>query len=117
VLPRPSTPQNEAGFSTKLAEYLASCRAVLATRISDVPFYLTDGLDGFLAAPGDPRDLERQLRRILALDRRELDAVGARGRETARREFNPLAHAAALLQIFFGEGDGPGVDPDPSART
>jgi hypothetical protein len=106
VLPRPSTPQNEAGFSTKLAEYLGSGRAVLATTVSDIPLYLRDGESAFLVPPEDIAAISAALRRVFALDRGELDRIGRAGKEVARQNFLPAGHASALYGMFFDAGPG-----------
>jgi glycosyltransferase involved in cell wall biosynthesis len=100
LLPRPSNQQTEFGFSTKLAEYLASGRAVLATSVSDNGLYLRDGWNGFLAAPGCRDSLAGKLQE--AVERRdELPEIGRRGRETAEQHFHYAQHRQALVRFLF----------------
>jgi len=64
----PAAPDSErplATFPTKLLEYMACRRAVVAPRRVAVQEVITDGQDGLLFSPGDEMDLARQLGRLL----------------------------------------------------
>jgi glycosyltransferase involved in cell wall biosynthesis len=87
VLARPTSRQSEAGFPTKLGEYLATGKPVLVTRTGEIASYLTDGLDVFFAPPNDVAAFAERLRYIL-LHAEEAAAVGLRGREAALRHFD-----------------------------
>lgn len=100
LLPRPSNMQTEFGFSTKLAEYLASATAVLATSVSDNGLYLKDGWNSFMAKPGCQDSLADKLRE--AVERREeLPEIGLRGREMAQKHFHYAQHRQALVRFLF----------------
>ncbi len=66
VLPRAAGTFSTAGFPTKLAEYLASGKPVIVTSTGDIPKYLQDGVDAFLAPPGDTEAFAGRLRHVLA---------------------------------------------------
>ena len=51
VLARPSGKFAEAGFPTKLGEYMACKKPVVITKVGDIPFYLTDKENAMLAEP------------------------------------------------------------------
>ena len=102
VVPKIDHIINHAGVPTKLAEYLAIGRAVVASRIGDIPLYLSDEEDALLCEPGDPLSLAAALRRLLKEpDLREHLAGNAR--QTAIRHFDYRAAAqrieAAMLQV------------------
>lgn len=64
----PAAPDSErplATFPTKLLEYMACRRAVVAPRRAAVQEVVTDGQDGLLFTPDDEMDLARQLGRLL----------------------------------------------------
>ena len=48
ALPREDALFSRAGFATKLGEYLASGRPVIASATGDVELYLKDDVDAFL---------------------------------------------------------------------
>ena len=101
VLPRPSGAFSQAGLPTKVAEYLVSGRPVVVTANGDLPLYLTDGHDAYLAPPDDPAAFAASLRRALA-ERDAATAIGARGRETALREFDARVHGLRILAFVAG---------------
>ena len=86
------------GFPTKLAEYLAVGRPVVATRVGDVCRYLQDGNTAFLAQPENIEDIAAAIRRLLD-DPGSADRVGLRGAEVARRNFNYVNHANAVSRF------------------
>lgn len=87
VLARPASQQADAGFPTKLGEYLASGRPVIVTRTSDIAEYLSDGENAHLIPPGDVDALVQRLRQVLS-DPEGAAAVGARGRRVAEASFD-----------------------------
>jgi glycosyltransferase involved in cell wall biosynthesis len=86
VLARPSSQQADAGFPTKLGEYLASGRPVVVTSTSDISEYLTDGESACLVPPDDVDALSGRLSSALADP--EAAAIGAAGRVVAERCFD-----------------------------
>ncbi len=111
VLPRSNEPRAEsaaaAALPTKVGEYLAAGRPVVVSAAGDIPLYLTDGVDAFLAPPTDSAAFVERLRYVLS-HAEEAEAVGRRGRETARRSFDPAVHAARILE-FIEELQRPGA--------
>ncbi len=95
ALARPTSRQAEAGFPTKLGEYLATGKPVLVTRTGEIASYLTDGDDVFFAPPDDVAAFAERLRYIL-LHAEEAAAVGLRGREAALRHFDYRANGRRL---------------------
>lgn len=61
VIPRGFTLQNHYGFSTKLSDYLNHKKMVLATDISDINMYITDGLNGFVVPPDDQAKMQKKI--------------------------------------------------------
>lgn len=56
VLARPANKQAEGGIPSKLAEYMATGRPVLVTRVGELKKYFTDQENIFFAEPGSPED-------------------------------------------------------------
>ena len=70
VLPRPDLLSASAGFPTKLGEYFAARRPVVATRVGDLPKYLRDEEHLIFANPSDPFDLANSIKKLI--DNKEL---------------------------------------------
>ncbi|MEI6821263.1 MAG: glycosyltransferase [Bacteroidota bacterium] len=100
ISPRPSNLQTEFGFSTKLAEYLASSIPVLASKVSDNEVYLEDKVNAFLFEAGNISALKMKLEEIQNYDRIELIKIGIKGREIAQNHFI-ISHYNSLLYNFF----------------
>lgn len=100
VLPRASDAAAEAAAAaalpTKVGEYLAAGRPAVVSAAGDIPQYLTDGVDAYLAPSTDVEAFTRRLRHALRHPE-EADMVGMRGRETARERFDPVSHGARIL--------------------
>ena len=90
---------SEAGFPTKLGEYLASGRPVVVTATGDIPNYLTHQMNAYLAPPGDPSAFAAQMRHVLEHED-EARVVGARGRALALRCFDYRRHGERLSAFF-----------------
>jgi glycosyltransferase involved in cell wall biosynthesis len=86
VFTRPSSLQADYGFSTKLGEYLATGRPVIATRTGEVEKYLKDGQNAFICDPNENSIAEK----ICAISENYSLAlkVGEEGRQCALRYFN-----------------------------
>lgn len=74
------------GFPTKLAEYLASGRPVIATTVGDVNEYLKDEETAYLAEPENTESIATAIRRLLG-DPEKADHIGRRGYEVAGKNF------------------------------
>ena len=83
------------GFPTKLAEYLASGRPVVATTVGDIKNYLTDNSSAYLAEPENTESIAMAIRRLLR-DPTHATDVGIRGVEVARQHFDYRNHIAGV---------------------
>lgn len=99
VLPRPETKQTKGGFPTKLGEYLATGNPVCATRIGELPYYLSDGESVFFAEPGSDASFADAMHRALS-DISRAKQVGIHGREIAEKHFNMLNQSHQLLDFL-----------------
>ena len=91
ALARPDNKQAKYGFPTKLGEYLLSENPVVATKVGDIPRFLTDGESALLASPHDDKEFAEKI--IWALENKELSAkIGIQGSLIAKKYFsNKLA--------------------------
>ena len=101
ALPRRSGLFSQAGFPTKLGEYLASGRPVVVTATGDISRYLAHGRSAFLVQPDDPACFAAELRYVLDHED-EARAVGARGRLAAARHFDYRRHGERLNAFIRG---------------
>jgi glycosyltransferase involved in cell wall biosynthesis len=88
-----------AGLPTKLLEYMACRRAVVAPRRSSVREVLQDGVEGVLFDPQSPRDLAEKLLRLLTdepLRQRLADA----GQRRVRLRFSASGLRRHLLEAY-----------------
>jgi len=81
---RPVIIQTMAGFPTKLGEYFACKKVVLATRVGDVIDYFTDRSDIVFAEPSNPESIADCIDWIIKNDDR-CKEIALRGNEKARR--------------------------------
>lgn len=104
LLIRPSNLQNEYGFSTKLAEYLASGTPVLTTDVSDNAEYLSDNLNAFVLNKNnlDSFTLSSKLKFIVN-NVGKLKEIGESGRVTAIKHFDYRVYSGALVKFFREE--------------
>lgn len=103
---------SRSGLSTKLSEYLATGRAVVASDVGDVGAYLRDGESALLVSAGaSASEIAAALER--ALDSPELRRrVGAAGAEVARRHFDAKVarqRLAAILDAALGRSRAEGA--------
>lgn len=114
-------PRPYSVYPTKLLEYLACRRAVIAPRRGTVGMVIEHGRDGILFEPGDPLDLARKLLDLLeSPDAR--DRLARSGYERVRRDFTASAARRALRAAYaeigkrfadrFAEGAAAVADAD-----
>ena len=83
TITRPSTVQTRAGFPTKLGEYFATGKPVLATNFGDMPKYFRDGWDITMAECGNIRSIAEKIIWMLN-NPGELSEISKRGSERAQ---------------------------------
>lgn len=90
-----------ACFPTKLLEYLACRRAVVAPRRAAVGEVIADGGQGLLFDPGSEDDLAACLERLL-VDGALRARLAADGYDAVRRRFSASAARRRLLEAYAG---------------
>jgi glycosyltransferase involved in cell wall biosynthesis len=100
VLLRSSGVFSQAGFPTKLGEYLATGRPVIVTATGDIPLYLQDGVSAFLSTPGDIGAFVTKLKHVLS-HYDEAVEVGRRGQEVARQYFDYRKNCRRILDFVY----------------
>jgi glycosyltransferase involved in cell wall biosynthesis len=96
----------EGSGSVALLEALQAGVAPVVSRVDGLPEDVTDGESALLAEPGDPADLARALRRLIAdAGLRQRLAHGAQA--TFRARFSAEAYAADLGAVYASLGFAP----------
>lgn len=98
LLPRPFRDYSKAGFPTKLGEYLATGKPVIAFGTGDLPLYLDDGVSAYLVMDESIGKFAEKI--IEVIQDNSSNAVGNRGANTAEKEFS-IPATAARIQTFF----------------
>lgn len=99
ALARPNTVQAQYGFPTKLGEYLATGKPVVVTKVGEIPLYLRDGDNAFLAEPGTPESFAKKLLEVEA-DYVHALKIGEKGRELVYSEFSSVVQSKKLLNFM-----------------
>lgn len=111
------TPNPTVVYPTKMLEYMACKRAVVAPRRDTVQLVVDPGREALLFEPGDPIDLARKVLRLLG-EPVLRDRIAAAGYDRVRRDFTAsaarraLRHAYSVIAERFGDqfGDEPEDD-------
>jgi glycosyltransferase involved in cell wall biosynthesis len=95
VLPRPDSYQARGGFPTKLGEYLATAKPVIATTVGEIPNYLKDKESVFFCQPGSVTSLVVAFH--FALENSDVASqVGKEGRKVAENIFSTAVQSQRL---------------------
>jgi glycosyltransferase involved in cell wall biosynthesis len=83
----------------KLAEYLASGRPVVASKVGDLTEFLADGVNAYLSEPGDERMFAGKMLAIL-LNPARATQIGAAGQETCIQHLDYRSQVDGLAKFF-----------------
>ena len=89
------------GSPTKLYEYMAAERAIVASRLGQIQDVVEHGRSALLVAPGDATELADALL-LLAGDRSLRERLGAEARASAHRHHTWSANASRIVDAFEG---------------
>jgi glycosyltransferase involved in cell wall biosynthesis len=77
----------DAGFPSKLTEYLATGNPVVVTKVGEIPLYLKDDVSAFLSEPGSIDSFAGRLDFVLG-NYEFAQRVGLKGKELTLTIFN-----------------------------
>lgn len=95
ALARPESKQAEGGFPTKLGEYLATGKPVVVTRVGEIPDYLQDHVNAYIAVPGDAHDFAGKMKEVMDNYEHALE-IGSKGQQLAQTVFNSTCQGENL---------------------
>jgi len=98
-LPRPFRLYSQAGFPTKLGEYLITGKPVVTTSTGDIPFYLEDKESAYLVNDGSPDSFAEKV--IECIMDKDSSKIGSEGRQIAINSFSIESAAARVKQFFL----------------
>lgn len=102
ALARPNNLQAQNGFPTKLGEYLSTGNPVVVTSVGEIPLFVKDGINGFLADPDNPESFAEKL--IWVADHyEEACTIAAHGRKLAENEFSYKTQSKVLYNLMNRE--------------
>src|SRR5262249_15333070 len=87
------------GSPTKIFEYMAMGKGIVASRLGQIGEVLTNGETALLVEPGDVEALREAIVRLIQ-DRELREALGAKAREVAEREHTWTHNAQRVLDEF-----------------
>jgi 1,2-diacylglycerol 3-alpha-glucosyltransferase len=93
------TPNPTVLYPTKILEYMACKRAVVAPKRETVSMVVENGREALLFEPGDPIDLARKVLRLIG-EPVLRERIAAAGYERVRREFTASAARRALRNAY-----------------
>ena len=88
-----------AGFPFKLGEFLASGKGVIATKVGDVPDYLSNDVNALLISPNSVNELTDAIATFIK-DPEKINSLGLEARKTAELHFDSEKVSEKLLSIF-----------------
>jgi glycosyltransferase involved in cell wall biosynthesis len=87
------------GSPTKMFEYLAMARPVVASRLGQIAEVIQDEKNGLLVEPGDANELARAIE-LLAADKARCERLGAAARQTVLERYTWQHNAARVFGFF-----------------
>lgn len=107
VLAKPSSDQADTCFPTKLGEYLATGNPIVVTKTGEIPLYLEDGVNAYIAEPDSVESFTDKLRDLLS-DPIKAQEIGAKGKKTAEDKFNYAETAKKVIDLVEKINKGKG---------
>jgi glycosyltransferase involved in cell wall biosynthesis len=87
-------------FPMVVLEAMACSKAVVASNVGGIPLMVRNGESGFLAKPGDSKDLERLIS-ILCEDSKLRESMGSFGRRLVEKEFSVDYMVNQTLRVYY----------------
>ncbi len=91
-------PSYHEGMANVMLEASATCRPVITTGVPGCRETFEEGVTGFGCEPGDAEDLERTMRKFIALSHDRRAGMGLKAREKMEREFDRNKVVDAYLE-------------------
>jgi glycosyltransferase involved in cell wall biosynthesis len=86
-------------FPMVALEAMACGRAIVASRVGDIPLLVRNGESGFLARPGDSKDLKRLINTLYE-DNKLRESMGSFGKRLVEKEFTVDRMVDQTLKVY-----------------
>ncbi|MEE8351642.1 MAG: glycosyltransferase family 4 protein [Rhodospirillales bacterium] len=93
-------PSRHEGLPYTVLEAMAHGIPVAAFGVGDLPRVIAHGQNGWLAAPGNIKELANHLRQWSTLERGHLDEISAKARGTIRDQYSTDAVIPRIIRIY-----------------
>jgi glycosyltransferase involved in cell wall biosynthesis len=87
------------GLPMVLLEAMSAGVPIVASRVEGVPEAVTDGREGLLVSPGDPRGLAQAIRRFISGEA-DWQAIAERARRRHAEQFSDSRMAAGVAEVY-----------------
>lgn len=104
ALARPKSIVADAGFPSKLTEYLATGNPVVVTGVGEIPVYLTDNKNAFISEPDDIESFSDKLEYVLD-NYNTAKEVALKGKELTDTIFNYKFQAKRMIGFIHSLSD------------
>jgi glycosyltransferase involved in cell wall biosynthesis len=99
ALARPKSLIADAGFPSKLTEYLATGKPIAVTDVGEIPNYLINNVNAFLSVSDNVDSFAKVLEQIL-INYEDAQMVGIRGKELVMTVFNYNYQAKRMIEYI-----------------
>lgn len=99
LLARPNNIQAQAGFPTKLGEYLATGKPVVVTNVGEIPIYLKDNVNAYIAESDNINSFAQKVIELIENPQKS-QKIGVMGKKLTENEFNYKVQANKILNTI-----------------
>jgi glycosyltransferase involved in cell wall biosynthesis len=99
VVSKPDNAQNAGNFPIKIGEYLATSVPVVVTNVGEIPLFIKDGENGYLAQPNSAEAFAQKMAEALA-DPAKAKEAGKKGQLVAQNNFGYVSQAAVIANFI-----------------
>jgi glycosyltransferase involved in cell wall biosynthesis len=99
TVPQGNATFNKAGLPTKLAEYSSMGKAIVATKMGDVPVYFKHEDNALLCTPSDTQSLFESLERLIKEPELRMK-IGQNAKNTAKNVFDYRINGAKIINFI-----------------
>lgn len=99
VVSKPDNEQNSGNFPIKIGEYLATGVPVVVTKVGEIPTFIEDKVNGFLAIPDSAESFYKKMDEALS-DYEKAREIGQKGKLIAVKIFNYKIQAKRMTDYI-----------------
>jgi glycosyltransferase involved in cell wall biosynthesis len=78
------------GLPNAICEGMACGKPIIATKVSDVPLLIEDGVNGFICEANQPETISNSIKKLLSLNTQQLSSMGFLNRNKAEKLFDEI---------------------------